>query len=70
MGDAAFRNLAKSKDSETGENNGCLLTFGGARPANVSFVLDETLKNRCRLLEEENGDIVLAFLRGIGIIIR
>lgn len=70
MGDAAFRNLAKSKDSETGENNGCLLTFGGARPANVSFVLDATSKNRCRLLEEENGDIVLAFLRGIGIIIR
>ena len=64
-----FRTLAKSRDAETGKNNGYLLTFGGARPENVNFAPDSASAERCRLLEDENGDLILAFRPGFTIII-
>ena len=65
-----FRTLAKSKDAETGNNNGKLLSFGGTRPADTVFVPDAASANRCRFIEDENGDIILAFLRGFTLLIK
>jgi autotransporter-associated beta strand protein len=65
-----FRNLAMSRDAETGKRNGYMLTFGGARPANVNFTPDSASAGRCRLLEDENGDIILAFKPGLTIIVK
>ena len=65
-----FRDLAMSRDAETGKNNGKLLTFGGARPANVKFTPDSASAERCLLLEDENGDIILAFKPAFTIIVK
>ena len=65
-----FRNLAKSKDAETGKRNGKLLTFGGARPADTTFVPASASADRCRFIEDENGDIILAFKPGVTVLIR
>ena len=65
-----FRTLATSKDAETGKNNGKLLSFGGARPADTTFVPDAVSANRCRFIADENGDIILAFRKGFVIIIK
>ena len=65
-----FRDLAMSRDAETGKNNGKLLSFGGARPADTTFVPDAVSANRCRFIADENGDIILAFRKGFVIIIK
>ena len=65
-----FRTLATSKDAETGKNTGKLLSFGGARPADTTFVPDAVSADRCRFIEDENGDIILAFRKGFVIIIK
>ena len=65
-----FRTLAMSRNAETGKNNGTLLSFGGARPADTAFVPDPVSANRCRFIEDENGDIILAFLRGFTLLIK
>ena len=65
-----FRTLATSKDAETGKHNGKLLSFGGARPADTTFVPDAVSANRCRFFEDENGDIILAFRKGFVLIIK
>ena len=65
-----FRDLAMSRDAETGKNNGKMLTFGGARPANVKFTPDSASAGRCRLLEDEADDIILAFKPGFTIIVK
>ena len=65
-----FRTLALSKDAETGKHNGKLLSFGGARPADTTFVPDAVSADRCRFIEDENGDIILAFRKGFVIIIK
>ena len=70
MDDEGFRALAMSKDAETGKNNGKLLSFGGARPANTAFVPDAVSANRCRFIEDENGDVILAFRKGFVIIVQ
>ena len=70
MDASAFRTLATSKDAETGKNNGKLLSFGGARPANTTFVPDADSANRCRFIEDENDDIILAFVQGLTILFR
>ena len=59
-----------SKDAETGKHNGKLLSFGGARPADTAFVPDAVSANRCRFIADENGDIILAFLRGFTLLIK
>ena len=64
-----FRTLALSKDAETGKHNGKLLSFGGARPADTAFVPDAVSANRCKFIEDENGDIILAFRKGFMLII-
>ena len=65
-----FRTLAMSRDAETGKNNGKLLSFGGARPANVSLTPDSASAERCLLLEDEADDIILAFKPGFTIIVK
>ncbi len=65
-----FRTLALSKDAETGKHNGKLLSFGGARPADTTFVPDAVSANRCRFIADENGDIILTFRKGFVIIIK
>ena len=65
-----FRTLATSKDAETGKNNGKLLSFDGARPADTIFVPDAVSANRCRFIADENGDIILTFREGFVIIIK
>jgi hypothetical protein len=70
MDDEGFRTLATSKDAETGKNNGKLLSFGGARPANVKFTPDSASAERCLLLEDEADDIILAFKPGFTIIVK
>ena len=65
-----FRTLATSKDAETGKNNGKLLSFGGTRPADTTFVPDAASANRCRFIEDENGDIILAFMRGFTLFVK
>ena len=65
-----FRTLATSKDAETGKNNGKLLSFDGARPADTTFVPDAVSANRCRFIEDENGDVILEFLKGFTLFIR
>lgn len=70
MDDEGFRTLALSKDAETGKHNGKLLSFGGARPADTTFVPDAVSANRCRFIADENGDIILAFRKGFVIIIK
>ena len=70
MDDEGFRTLATSKDAETGKNNGKLLSFGGARPANTAFVPDAASANRCKFIEDENGDIILTFMKGFTLLIR
>ena len=69
-GSAKFRNLAKSKDAETGTSNGYLLTFGGARAEYTSFALNPASARSYRLIEDENGDLILAFLPGTALIIK
>ena len=70
MDDEKFRMLALSKDAETGKHNGKLLSFGGARPADTTFVPDAVSANRCRFIADENGDLILAFLPGTALIIK
>ena len=70
MDDEKFRTLALSKDAETGKHNGKLLSFGGARPADTTFVPDAVSANRCRFIEDENGDVILEFLKGFTLFIR
>ena len=70
MDDEGFRTLALSKDAETGKHNGKLLSFGGARPADTTFVPDAVSANRCRFIADENGDIILTFRKGFVIIIK
>ena len=70
MDDEKFRTLALSKDAETGKHNGKLLSFGGARPADTTFVPDAVSANRCRFIADENGDIILTFRKGFVIIIK
>ena len=70
MDDEGFRTLATSKDAETGKHNGKLLSFGGARPANTAFIPDAASANRCRFIEDENGDIILTFMKGFTLLIR
>ena len=70
MDDEKFRTLALSKDAETGKHNGKLLSFGGARPADTAFVPDAVSANRCRFIEDENGDVILEFLKGFTLFIR
>ena len=65
-----FRTLALSKDAETGKHNGKLLSFGGARPADTVFVPDAVSANCCRFIEDENGDVILEFLKGFTLFIR
>ena len=65
-----FRTLATSKDAETGKNNGKLLSFGGARPADTAFVPDAVSANRCKFIEDENGDIILAFRKGFTLLVK
>jgi autotransporter-associated beta strand protein len=69
-GSAKFRNLAKSKDAETGTSNGYLLTFCGARAEYTSFALNPASARSYRLIEDENGDLILAFLPGTALIIK
>ena len=70
MDDEGFRTLATSKDAETGKHNGKLLSFGGARPADTTFVPDAVSANRCRFIADENGDIILAFRKGFMLIVK
>ena len=70
LDDEKFRTLALSKDAETGKYNGKLLSFGGARPAGTAFVPDAASANRCKFIEDENGDIILTFLKGFTLYIR
>ena len=70
IGSAKFRNLAKSRDAETGESNGYLLTFGGARAEHTAFELDPVSARGYRLIEDENGDLILAFTPGTTLIIK
>lgn len=70
MGSEKFKNLAKSRDAATGENNGYLLTFGGARTEYTAFELDPVSAKSYRLIEDENGDLILAFMPGTTFIIR
>ncbi len=70
MDDEGFRTLALSKDAETGKHNGKLLSFGGARPADTTFVPDAVSANRCRFIADENGDIILAFRKGFMLIVK
>ena len=70
MDDEGFRTLAMSKDAETGKHNGKLLSFGGTRPADTTFVPDAVSAERCRFIEDENGDIILAFRKGFVLIIK
>ena len=43
---------------------------GGARPADTVFVPDAVSANRCRFIEDENGDVILEFLKGFTLFIR
>ena len=70
MDDEGFRTLATSKDAETGKYNGKLLSFGGARPANTVFVPDAASAKRCKFIEDENGDIILTFMKGFTLLIK
>ena len=68
MSNSTFKELAKSKDAETGESNGTLLSFGGERPANTAFVPDAASAGRCKFIEDANGDIILALKPGLLVI--
>ena len=70
MSNSTFKELAKSKDAETGESNGTLLSFGGERPANTAFVPDAASAGRCKFIEDANGDIILALKPGLLFIFR
>ena len=69
MSNSTFKELAKSKDAETGESNGTLLSFGGERPANTAFVPDAASAGRCKFIEDANGDIILALKPGLLVIV-